>query len=403
VSRHGVRAPTNQDALADYTRSRIWPTWLVASDADLTPRGEELATLMGEYYRQQFAGLGLPASGACPPKNQAYVWADVDQRTRLTGNALLAGAFPRCGLFANHGDGAADLLFHPTRKDGICTIDKETARGEIMKRVGGDLGTPLRRWPYRDSVSQLQSVLDCCKPKLCQANDIARRCTLARARASIEDTKDGTGLTLHGPISIGSTASEVFLLEFAQSMPQQQVGWGRASTPDRLMPLLELHRLEFELMQRTPHLAKRQGSALASQVLETLRQTAEGKSDPMRPVPAEAKLVIYVGHDTNLANIGGMLGVHWKLRSYLQDETPPAGAMAFELLRDASGARFVRMSYVSQSLVQMRNATRLSLRNPPDRATIAPACANRQGVCPWKEFDAFVSGRLDSECTGKPR
>ena len=42
VSRHGVRAPTNSNALADYTNSKTWPTWPTVSDAELTARGEEL-------------------------------------------------------------------------------------------------------------------------------------------------------------------------------------------------------------------------------------------------------------------------------------------------------------------------------------------------------------------------
>ena len=44
--------------------------------------------------------------------------------------------------------------------------------------------------------------------------------------------------------------------------------------------------------------------------------------------PVGPKLTLLVGHDTNLANIGGMLGLHWSLPSYLPDATPPAGASA---------------------------------------------------------------------------
>jgi len=122
-------------------------------------------------------------------------------------------------------------------------------------------------------------------------------------------------------------------------------------------------------------------------------------------VPREAKLVIYVGHDTNLANIGAMLGVHWELKTYLPDETPPAGAMAFELLRGTAasqypGQYFVRMAYYSQTLDQMRNATLLSPKQPPDRALIVLPCAAGKapdGACPWPEFYAQVKPTLDPD------
>src|SRR4051812_46015821 len=164
VSRHGVRAPTNSAALADYSKSRTWPTWLVARDADLTPRGEELASLMGAFYRQHFSARGVLPREGCPDANQAYVYADVDQRTRLTGNGLLAGAFPGCGLLAQYSVtlDKPDPLFHPI-KAGICTIDAKIAREEIRKRAGGKLKTILKKPPYRESLDQLQSVLDCCK------------------------------------------------------------------------------------------------------------------------------------------------------------------------------------------------------------------------------------------------
>ena len=31
------------------------------------------------------------------------------------------------------------------------------------------------------------------------------------------------------------------------------------------------------------------------------------------PAVNKAKVVVFVGHDTNIANIGGMLGLHWQL------------------------------------------------------------------------------------------
>ncbi len=141
--------------------------------------------------------------------------------------------------------------------------------------------------------------------------------------------------------------------------------------------MMWLHSLEFELVERTRHLARRQGSALLQQVFETLRQTAERTSRPQDQVPPESKLVIYVGHDTNLANIGGMLGVDWQLTTYLRNETPPAGAMAFELLRHNKSTKlFVRMSYYSQSPDQMRSATRL---DPPQQtAGSGPDCSPLQ-------------------------
>jgi 4-phytase/acid phosphatase len=205
---------------------------------------------------------------------------------------------------------------------------------------------------------------------------------------------EGSRIRLSGPIGIGSMASEVFLLQYAQGFPASEVGWGRAATPQAIQPLMRLHVLRFDLVDRTPYLAARQGSPAVDRIVGALRRAAEA--------PASApKMTLIVGHDDNIANIGGMLGLHWLLPSYLMDQTPPAGALHFELLREnGRGALAVRVSYVAQSLDQMRNATPLSLAHPPERAVAAfERCRiGRDRACPWPRFVRLANQAIDRAC-----
>ena len=127
-------------------------------------------------------------------------------------------------------------------------------------------------------------------------------------------------------------------------------------------------------MERTPYLAKRQGSALVDKIWSTLRHSVETNGADGR------RLTLLVGHDTNLANIGGMLGLHWSLPSFLPNESPPAGAMHFDLLRDRQTKEYgVRIRYVSQTLDQMRRAMPLDLANPPETAVVKEFQVQSQG------------------------
>jgi 4-phytase/acid phosphatase len=397
ISRHGVRSPIGAASSLDEMASRPWPAWPVPP-GHLTPRGKDLATRMGEFYRQRLAVQRLLPTRGCPGPNDVYVWADVDQRTRLTAEGLLAGLAPDCGITVHHAPtDKPDPVFHPVRA-GVCTVDADRGRAAVLERAGGSLDNALK--PYRGSLRKLQGITGCCAPKLCPAAS-AGRCTLLTMPSSIEPREKDGSMQISGPISIGSTTSEIFLLEYAQGMPPHQVAWGLATPPGGLNSLLRLHRLDFDLIERTPYLAGRQGSAIVQRILEALRPTGERAPGPQSQVPAESKLVIFVGHDTNLANIGGLLGLHWRLRTYVPDETPPAGALAFELLRDtATGRHFVRMSYFAQTLDQMRRMARLSLANPPAQAKVVlPGCSDGpQGACPWQEFDARVQKALDRDC-----
>ncbi|MDA1382210.1 hypothetical protein PCI56_27740 [Plesiomonas shigelloides subsp. oncorhynchi] len=91
---------------------------MAGSLGDITPRGEHLISLMGRYYREYWREQGLlstattassTASAAetdstkgCPAPADIYVWADVDERTRKTGEAFLQGLAPNCGLSIHH-------------------------------------------------------------------------------------------------------------------------------------------------------------------------------------------------------------------------------------------------------------------------------------------------------------
>src|SRR5262249_46959 len=91
----------------------------------------------------------------------------------------------------------------------------------------------------------------------------------------------------------------------------------------------------------------RQGSPLVKRVLATMRDAID-RNGNARP-PARRKLTLLVGHDTNISNIGGMLGMHWALPSYLADHTPPAGARHFALRAAADAGRRAREVYGSNA------------------------------------------------------
>ena len=307
VSRHGVRSPiAGHSSLASFAADP-WPSWPVAPGY-LTPRGAELAKLLGSYYRDYFASQGLIPAQGCP-SGAVSVWADVAERTRVTAQSLLDGMFPGCGLAPASSSMPIDPLFHPTRA-GVCRIDPAQARKSVLRRAGGDLASLQRK--FRAEIAALQGVLKCCQPELCRASGTSAPCSLRNLPSAL--VAGDNGVRLSGPITIGSTASEVFLLEYADGLPDQQIAWGRASTPQAIQPLLRLHTLDFDLMERTPYLAKRQGSALVDKIWSTLRNSVETNGADGR------RLTLLVGHDTNLANIGGMLGLHWSLPSFLPNE-----------------------------------------------------------------------------------
>ncbi|MFO1322472.1 MAG: histidine-type phosphatase [Burkholderiales bacterium] len=397
VSRHGVRTPTASPVQLANWAAEPWPEW-GQPPAALTPRGAQLAALMGRYYRE-YAGVGgaLPAAG-CPAPGTAFVYADTPERTQATARAIAEGFAANCGIEYRTRQGApVDPLFHPLQA-GVCRLDPMVAQTRVLERAGGDLNRTSR--DLKSSFAALQSVLGCCKPALCTAFGRGEKCELAELPTAMIAQPDGSGISLIGALAIASTTSELLLLEYANDMPPADVGWGRA-TPATIRDTLRLHTEEYDLMQRTPYLARRMGSALLSKVAAAVTSARALGFGPVDPAVRDAKFVAYVGYDTNLWNLAGMLNVSWLQPGYQRNQTPPAGALTFEVRETKERKLVVYTAYVAQSMEQMRNATALTMDAPPARTPLKlPGCStDRPGFpCPIEEFAIAVRNSIDRDC-----
>jgi len=397
VSRHGVRTPTASPAEMANWAAQPWPAWNQPA-ASLTPRGAQLATLMGRYYRQYVSEQGALMAAGCPAPGSAYVYADILPRTTATAQALVEGFAPGCGItYRTRGDVKVDAMFHPLEA-GVCKLDPMIAQTRLLERASGDLNRITR--DMKPSFDALQSVLDCCKPALCNAWGRGDQCRLADLPTVLSPHADGSGLQLLGALAIASTTSELLLLQYADGMPAAEVGWGRV-TPAVLRDALRLHIEQYDLMQRTPYLARRMGSALLSKVASAVtsaRQLGFGAADP---AVRDAKFVAFIGHDTNIWNLAGMMDVSWLQPGYQRNQTPPGGALMFEVRETQDKKLRVYTSFVAASLEQMRSATPLTLETPPVRTPLRlPGCSTAAAgfPCTLEEFAIAIRNTLDRDC-----
>jgi 4-phytase/acid phosphatase len=418
LTRHGVRSPLN--SMANYSRDS-WPStkeWGVECCGDLTPRGAHLLTILGGYYRSYYKSL-LPKTGC--PAEQIYIWADNEERTLGTANALargLAGNTLGCRIPVNSlrytpspcptgcqraaSGNQTDLWFHPL--PGIChkvsSGDKEKIQ-LVVNDINSGYDQLLAK--YRPQLQSLQNTLGCCHGGVCGK---VLRCTLFDLphQATAGKVNEGSAVKWAGPFAVGSTVAEAFLLEYANGMPCKSVGWDRVvfSSPDCSGPggnfrqMQEIHTAYFQQVNRPLIVAQIQGSNLANQILTLLQKEV---SSPGEKSP---KIVIFSGHDTNVANVAALLDLSWKLPDLPDNDTPPGGALVFELYSGASpGSYYVRAHYVHQTVQQLRDATLLSLDNPPHWAHLRlPGCAVD---CPFGQFRDIMHAAIRLEfVTPKP-
>jgi 4-phytase / acid phosphatase len=367
LTRHGVRSPLQTNEALASLAAQPWPTWEVAPGIQ-TPHGNALIAAMGDYYHQYLAEAGALTGDPSVDGPHLFIRADNDERTletgRILGKSLVLVGEPEVHALP---EGRVDPLFQPVKAQ-LGHPNAALGIAAVLGRMGGD--------PRRvDAACATQLAL--LKGVLYGPGGAPAGSAAFDGPTTVVPGSPNSVVGLAGPLRSAVQCIEALTLEFADGMPASDVGWGRVD--ERVLTdLLALHGLYFDLTQRTFYPAQVQGSNLASHLIDTLEQGALGLPVPGALGPVGERVVVLVGHDTNIANLGGMLGLDWWLPGTQANPVLPGGALVFELWRHGSeaNAAFVRVSYVGATLAQLRAGTALSLNAPPARSPIfVPGCS----------------------------
>jgi 4-phytase/acid phosphatase len=390
VSRHGVRSPTGKPEQYNPYSIASWPTWDVAPGY-LTAHGYHLMELFGAYDRMELSNKGLLTPIGCEDAAHVTIHADSDQRTHETGRALASGLFPGCTIAVQSlPEGIADPLFHAIPA-GISHPDPELASAALSGRIGGDSNNLTDA--YRSQIAALDQILATCGTP---ASRETKRIPLLEVPAKLAPGYRDKLTELRGPLNTASTLTENILLEYTQGMDASNVGWGCVDG-GKLRSLMALHTAASDFSQRTDLIARAQASNLLDHIRRAMEQAVTGKPVVGALIAPADRALFLIGHDTNLTNIAALLNMTWIVDGR-RDDTPPGGALIFELWKTRStGSYFVQTWYSAQTLEQMRSASSLTLINPPQHVHIyLPACSQQDFSCSWLSFSESLKQAVDS-------
>lgn len=319
LSRHGVRSPTQDAKVLSIWSQKAWPVWPVAR-GELTERGARLVEAMWSDLRGHFQSHKLLPEGQCPAAGTIFVRSDVDERDKATSAAILAGVAPGCSLGYALSGKKIDPLFHPV-KAGLYRYDPISAATNVLTMAPGGLGKLQE--DFSGPLALLDKVLGPPAPALCARFALTPNCQVADLPNAVSISSTGEEIRLVGALGIASSVAEIFLLEYAQ-WPGAPAGWGLVNGA-RLAQLLPVHARIFDVVNRAPIVSWANGSGLLKEMsLALLGRHPDKRAN-------EAKLAVFVGHDTNIANVGALLGVTWQASGYPLNGIPPAGVLFLEL------------------------------------------------------------------------
>lgn len=365
LMRHGVRSPTKEQVSPPGTNDKPWPRWPVGK-GELTEHGADAARLVGVWDRGNWVARGLLPAAGCPAADELTVAASSTPRTSATARAWLKGLAPGCTISVSFPlTKADDVEFHPFDAHSMPIDPKQALAAQAAMAPAGGIAADVAA--HADLYALLNQAMGC-EPRAA--------CDISRMSPELEAKPDGPA-NIGPAIGEASTISQTFLLEYLQGMPMQDVAWGRL-TRGQIATLLQFHTLKYKYEARAPYVADRAASPLAARMLKA--------------VEGGPKVTMLVGHDTNIADLGGMLGLTWQVPGYPADDPPPAGAVGFEVLTNASGQQLVHAFYRSQTMDQVRDLQPLDAKNPPSYTYLTvPGCAE---LCPLPEFEKIVQAKL---------
>lgn len=353
--RHGVRSPTKPAATyADYANA-AWPEWPVAPGM-LTAHGHDGMRGIGSRLRELFIADGTLGT-SCPDASALTVIGDSTPRNRESSAAVADGLAPGCGLGFVATDGSSNnALFHYRKDDD------------------DDDGAAMTQPPA--ALADLQSLLLGCGQEPCAT--VAQR-----------DGKRLLPADVDKAMKLAGTLSENLMLAYAEGMPMASVAFGRGDVT-LLGRLITLHNAQFAASKKAMPAASRAASNVVAHIAATF-DAALGKQPSVEPLSASKHgVVILVGHDTNLANVAGVLGLDWH-DPRRPDDYPPGGALVFSLVKHA-GHDVIRVRRLMPSMDELRDNRFDGMRAEPvhvDGCHVA-------GECTLAEFTALTKHGMDT-------
>lgn len=377
--RHGVRPPTKSaEALAPLA-DRAWPDPVAwgAAPGELTPHGAAAIRKFAADLRRFYAHERiLPGQGQS--SGDVFIWADgADQRTVATAKAVAEVMAPDAPpAVAARPRSDPDPLFNAL-EGSACRMDPVLAEKAVR-----DAG-PIDTAETKAALRRLQQIF---APNACSGG--AGECLDGATRIVTSET----GIKLSGPLATGATLSEDLLLEYENGFADGQFAWGRASRAD-LDVVLAAHQHAAELTRRLPYIAVHRAAPLVRFVLDTLggRPAAPG----MPTVGDRSRLIILVGHDTNLSNLDGVFDLSLRLPGQ-PDATAPGTAIAFERWHvPVSNSTELRLRVFYQDPDQVRELSDEPIRK---LRVIPGSCRSGSSSCELGRLSTSVLARLPAAC-----
>ena len=378
LSRHNLRTPTAGSArvLSDLTPYE-WTHW-TALPGNLSMKGAELETLMGQYFRQWLENEDLMDENYVPAIGEMRFYANSFQRTIATARYFAAGMLPMADVRVERrlALDEADPVFLPGL--GAISDDFRTRAAAEIDAQGGIKGLARK---LEKETGLISDVLD--------FKDSAYAKEQGMTAFSTDDVEyELDTLRISGSFRLAMRAGDALSLQYYEGNHATDASFGHAITAEDWRGIARIKDMGILALFRAPTLSRRLAYPLLSEMRNEL--LLDGR-----------KFTFLCGHDINLSTVLSALGVEdFQLPDTIEERTPIGAKLVVEKRMDDEGAAYASLKLVYQSADQMRERTPLTLDAPPMifSLRLSGMQVNADGLYP---FDEVVRRMDEAIAAGK--
>lgn len=350
LSRHNIRSPLsgNGSALGNLT-PHAWFKW-TSGPSELSLRGGQLETMMGQYFRQRLVKDGLMTENYLPKDGEMRFYANSMQRTIATAQYFSSGMLPVANVKIEHkyAPSKMDPVFNPQ-----LTFVSDAFRSQAMKEIsamGGKKGLQGINDKLDSEYRTLEKTLDLKDSPMAKKEGF-NRFKNDDLQILLEVNKEPA---MKGSLKLANSASDAFILQYYEEPDTTKAGFGHKLTQQEWEQIASVKDVYGDVLFTAPSVAVNVAHPLLKEMQNELAQPGR-------------KFTFLCGHDSNIASVLAALDVEeYSLPNSIEKKTPIGSKLVIEKFAGKDGKEYAAMSLVYQNPEQLRDRTALTLDNPPE-------------------------------------
>jgi len=351
LSRHNIRSPLsgNGSALGNLTPHE-WFKW-TSGPSELSLRGGQLETMMGQYFAQVLEAEGLigDRNTYSPAEGEMRFYANSMQRTIATAQYFSSGMLPVANVTIEHkyAPSKMDPVFNPQ-----LTYVSDEFRQQAMEEIsamGGKEGLQGINKKLAQNYRTIEKALDL-KDSPAAQKDGLKKFRYDDLQIILEEGKEPA---MKGSLKLANSASDAFILQYYEEPDRVKAGFGHDLSQKEWEEIASIKDVYGDVLFTAPSVAVNVAHPLLQEMSKELA------------VPGR-KFTFLCGHDSNIASVLAALEAEeYDLPRSIEKKTPIGSKLVVEKFVGKDGAEYAALSIVYQTTDQLRDRTALTLENPP--------------------------------------